>query len=437
MRGAGVEELAGCRVAAVDDYRLPEALFRPEGEALDPAELAGERAAEPAYGSAPRLGIYGKISEPKGTFDLLRALAALRSSGRSFHLLAMAHGWGSLEERFDQAVRELGLKDRVTRLPFLPHWRVPEFLRACRAVCFLERDFPIAGHTPTVPREVLACGRCLVASAEILRKQPLAGRLAHGYNCIAVEDVRNAEELCRALELALEAGAAERIGARGRQYAERREQLGQFPRDYEAVFAEVLEGSAAPAPAPVRDGLFWCRLAGERAGWMPDGDGEAFALATYERLLELRKEGRLGEPLLLDAVRFEIHAAGLLPDGGAGAQSLFRLRAGDPTRELAGMYPVAAPGLTLREFEHDVAALAEAHERGAPPWAAPAKPSCAAFLPGGRAFALSPEARTLLACCDGARTVAELAGEAGDGELDRAIRRTLVEWFETGLIGLD
>ena len=41
------------------------------------------------------------------------------------------------------------------QLPFLPHWRVPEFLRGCLAVCCLEQGFQITFHTPIIPREVL------------------------------------------------------------------------------------------------------------------------------------------------------------------------------------------------------------------------------------------------------------------------------------------
>ncbi len=90
---------------------------------------------------------------------------------------------------------ELGLADRVLQIPFLPHWRVPEFLRGCLAVCCLEQDFPIAFHTPIIPREVLLCGTCLVASTEVIRKLPYHERLPHGYGCVAMNDVNDIQAL--------------------------------------------------------------------------------------------------------------------------------------------------------------------------------------------------------------------------------------------------
>jgi glycosyltransferase involved in cell wall biosynthesis len=442
--GVGRDELAGCRIEdPVDDHPLPEGVFGPEGEVLDVQALAAEVAAQPdaaplrigaGLDAGPYLGIYGKISEPKGTFDLLPALAALRRRGREFHLLAMAHGWGGLEERFHEAIRELGLDDCVTQLPFLPPWRVPAFARRCQAVCFLERDFPIAGHVPAVPREVLASGRCLVASAPILRSQSQAGRLVHLYNCIAVKDVRNVDELAAQLEVALgDPHTAGRIGALGHHYSRRREQAHAFPRNYERLFADVIDGRA---PSELTRADFpWCQLAGALLEPPPEGEGEALALTVYTRLLKTGMQSDPRHGLLLDAVRFELHTSELLIDT-FDDDGLFRLRCEDPDRDLTTLRPAPAPGLTLRQFDHDVAVLAEAYERGAPPWDVPARTSWAAFLPGGRAFSLTPEAFDLLRCCDGNRTIGEMADELGEGELRETIRRTLVEWFEAGLIAL-
>jgi glycosyltransferase involved in cell wall biosynthesis len=425
--GVGRDELEGCRTEApADDHPLPSGVFTPEGEALDVAALAG---IGDDLDGVPCLGIYGKISDPKGSFDLLAALAALRRRGREFHLLAMAHGWGDLEERFQASVRQLGLEDCVTQLPFLPPWRVPAFLRRCRAVCFLERDFPIAGHVPTVPREVMACGRCLVASAEILRTQSQAGRLVHLYNCIAVEDVRDVDELSARLEIAIEdRQAAALIGARGHEFSKRRERTDGFARDYERLFADVLGGRAPSTPE--RASFPWCRLAGSYLKPPPEDEGELLALGVNARLLETEEPSDPRHRLLLDAARFELYTSGLALDSSAG-DALFRLRCEDPGRDLTTLKPAPAPGLTVRQFDHDIAALAKAYEEGAPPWDVPVRVSWAAFLPGGRAFMLTPHALTLLRCCDGARTIAELADELGD-----TVRNTLVEWFEAGLISL-
>src|SRR5262249_30346568 len=81
----------------------------------------------------------------------------------------------------------------ILQIPFLPHWRVPVFLHGCLAVCCLEQDFPIAIHSPIMPREVLMSGTCLVGATEIIRKLPSFWQLPHGYGCVATKDVNDVE----------------------------------------------------------------------------------------------------------------------------------------------------------------------------------------------------------------------------------------------------
>jgi hypothetical protein len=94
----------------------------------------------------------------------------------------LATGRANVEERFRVRAQELGLIDRVLQIPFLPHWRVPEFLRGCLAVCRLEQNFPIGFHSPITPLEVLLYGACLVGSTEVIRKLGLNdSTLVDGY----------------------------------------------------------------------------------------------------------------------------------------------------------------------------------------------------------------------------------------------------------------
>ncbi len=195
-----------------DDFRIPEAVFSPSGVVLDLPQVFADgmhdtRLTSLFRGSPtprqPILGIYGKLGEAKGTFHLLRALQVLKRRGQAVSLLVVGHGWKDREARFHQTIAELGLGDCVTQLPFLPHWRIPELIRLCQAVCFLECDFPLTFHAPTIPREVQACGGCLVASAAILREQYRSERLVHGYNCFAVRTVGDADALATTLGLAL------------------------------------------------------------------------------------------------------------------------------------------------------------------------------------------------------------------------------------------
>ena len=204
-------------------YALP-ASFTPDAAPLSAAEI--ERLAfgppgAPRPGRAldlglPVIGMYGKPGEAKGTYDLIAALGTLRAAGLGFNLLLLS-GAGQQQE-LGAAIMDAGLDDRTWTLPFLPHWRVPGFIRACTAVCFLERDFPIAIHGPVVAREVLSCGTCLVLSGEIHAKQKNPDQLIDGENIILVPDPKDREMLAKRLRTVIQdpAGAIE-IGRRGQR----------------------------------------------------------------------------------------------------------------------------------------------------------------------------------------------------------------------------
>src|SRR5258707_15398345 len=139
-----------------------------------------------------------------------------------------------MERRFRAQAQRLGLTDRILQIPFLPHWRVPEFLRGCLAVCCLEQDFPIVFHTPIMPRETLLCGACLIGSTEVIRKLRAYGGLVHGYGCVAIENVDDIDLLStRLADIARDPAPAAAVGARGREFARTLQQHVQFPRTLE------------------------------------------------------------------------------------------------------------------------------------------------------------------------------------------------------------
>jgi glycosyltransferase involved in cell wall biosynthesis len=163
------------------------------------------------------LGTYGKIGPKKGALELLAALPEVVAQGHDVVLLALVQGKSELDQRYVGAIRELGLADRVLRLPFIPPWRIPVFLRTCHALCSLEQDFPIRGHLPIVAYEIMAAGRCAVLSREIAEKHPAARRLTHGHNCLIVEDATNAKEIAAQIStLAAGRSLATSIGAAAR-----------------------------------------------------------------------------------------------------------------------------------------------------------------------------------------------------------------------------
>jgi glycosyltransferase involved in cell wall biosynthesis len=241
---------------------LPEQYFHPTAVPLDVNALLSaiaERLPRTFYDGAyhsscqrrfdpsrPTIGIYGKVGERKGSFDLIRALGKLKREGLAFNLLALTQGRAGA---IQQCVRELhdnALERDAWLLPFIPHWYVPNFIKACTAVCFLERDFPIPIHHPIVPREVLACGTCLVLSREIAEKQTYHEALRDAHNVFLV-DPRNLDELASALRRAIRDPArSHAIGANGRRelYSDMRSLEVMAPHLAQA-FADVHRDAAA------------------------------------------------------------------------------------------------------------------------------------------------------------------------------------------------
>ena len=121
--------------------------------------------------SLPTIGMYGKPGKVKGTPNLVDALCSLQEQGKKFNLIFLCGVSGDGPAQLRDYIWDRGVNHRTYMLPFLPHWLVPGFLRACTAVCVLENRFPIAIHQPATALEVLACGTCLVLSEEIRAKQ--------------------------------------------------------------------------------------------------------------------------------------------------------------------------------------------------------------------------------------------------------------------------
>lgn len=214
------------RVSLSGLFGVPVEYFNPDAQPLNVTALFEELThstneefqpgAELLAESLPRLGLYGKLGEFKGSLDLLHAMAQLIRDGFPFYLFAMCGGWG--KPRFSDLVRELGLTKYVRFLPFLPPWRVPGFIRGCTAVAFLERDFPIAAHGPTIPSEIIACGKCLVVSEEVARKQKFQMNIRNFKNVVIVPDPKQHDVLGQCLRFALEdPQRSNEIGRRGFQ----------------------------------------------------------------------------------------------------------------------------------------------------------------------------------------------------------------------------
>ncbi|GAA3436259.1 glycosyltransferase [Kutzneria kofuensis] len=239
-----------------DRVRTPPALpittaFAPSAPAMDLAAVIGELTAAGHPGlfarasfddTAPVIGMYGKMGELKGTLDLVAALGILRDRGSDAQLVLM--GGGVHWPRVKDAILAAGLGDRVWRLPFLAPWQVPGFVRRCDAVCFLERGFAIPQHGPRVAAEILACGRPLVVSGEIVAKQPFRDRMVDGENHFLVPDPRDHVKLADVLAGVLaDRAAAVAVGLAGARLVERPAEA-QIATGYERALAfSSVEGS--------------------------------------------------------------------------------------------------------------------------------------------------------------------------------------------------
>src|SRR5262245_3038079 len=413
----------------------------------------------------PHFGVYGKLGERKGSFSLLGAMHRLKRSGPDTGLVVLAQGDPRTQERFRKEASELGLADRILQLPFIPHWRVPEFLRDCLAVCCLEQNFPIGVHSPIIPREVLMAGTCLVGSTEVIRKLPTYDRLPHGYGCIAVEDVNNIDVLSERLAaIADEPDTAAAIGRRGHRFAAELQHGMQSPQVLERILAAAVARqpiSRRPAESEKAEpGRF--RLTSLAAARMTEagnqdldaqsGDGDlAWArrvLASIER--SILAGDASGRPLAL-AVRTEIivAAAEEEADGAAPqtmADPLFRLRLKRwalKDGELAGLVPLRDASLRIVEFDYDVSEfLGVAGVADFPVTVTPGRSYIVVFgrSQHERREPLLVDALTssILHLSDGTRTAGAIADAMGSGH-DASAEKT-ISWienlFQLGLLSL-
>jgi glycosyltransferase involved in cell wall biosynthesis len=400
VRSYGV---TGAQIVTGFAFGLPKIAFRPDAAPADLnqmlfsarlrwADAQGALASlvAPLEPGLPVLGLYGKIGEQKGSFDLLHAARLLVDQGFAFHLVVLGRGWQEAE--FGRLIAELGLARYVRMHPFIPHWRIPSFIRACDAVAFLERDFAIQAHTPTIPLEVLSCGACLIVSEEVLRKQMFRALARQHENLIVVGDPRDHGELARAIRFALENPARARsIGLAGHLLTEDLPDVAGYINGLEQVLQSVI---AEPAPAPARLGveerderlepmdvadrlypyttalLGPARLQVARAALSGSMIGSEsiepreFAVAVGERLRDAVESHGLDH--VRDVCRYELLMHNWAAERDQAKEATGGAAAFDPA-ELALTSRICLRGdFAVESFEHDVEELAQMITRGEP-----------------------------------------------------------------------
>ena len=466
------------QIAFGGGYTLPETLFTPDGPVIDLKSLIGELgSADPVgdtlwgdfTGERNYFGVYGKLGETKGSFALLAAMHRLKLAGVNVGLVALAHGKPDVEGKFREMAQELGLTDRILQLPFLPHWRVPEFLRGCLAVCCLEQDFPIRIHSPMVAREALLCGCCLVASREVLRKLPEYDRLPSGYGCVAVDNVHDAGELAQRLaDIANDPAPAAAVGVRGRDFACRLERQTDFARRLDEILTVAAarkrvtatsSNNASKAGCP--DDPFQltqlCADALQKAttGKRSPTQGQIDIAQARTIVGAIRKAAAKGVPNLkplIPAIEIEItvataeRALGEIREGET-QKAFVRLDIGRwalDSNDFAQLLPIQNPHLNIVKFEFDVAHYLTSRKVSEFPAVVAKRPSyVVVFAPaeGRRSEPLLVDSATalILRLSEGKLTARQIATRLASEEGAAIIEDNLAwieELFRRGLIGL-
>jgi glycosyltransferase involved in cell wall biosynthesis len=457
------------RIAAGGGFTLPEELFTPIGPALDLSALREEVDHDPyvndqfwgAFSAErPYFGVCGKLGDRKGSFALLAAMARLKHAGLDVGLVALAHGQPAVEERFRAEVLDLRLDDRVLQIPFLPHWRVPEFLRGCLAVCCLEQDFPISIHSPIIPFEVLLCGKCLVGSTEVIRKLPEYSRLPNGYGCVAMENVNDIGKLTERLAaIVADPFLAPVVGARGYAFALELQKETAFPGNLEQILADAASGQRKPLVSQEdsddtgdhNDGFLLTRLAsvmfaasGDKRPNPPFNRSRADLIHARAVLKKVEREifsGRPGLDSIAAAVRIEIALAEAEIEydpavDDDNSDPLFRLqirRWAMQDSELAGLVPIRDRRLRVLEFDFDVREFQGVQTIDDLPIVPTRGRSYLAVFAGsgGREPVLiDPLTAHILELCDGTRSVAGVLKILNEKGTPEGIDFDHFEWIE-------
>lgn len=118
-------------------------------------------------GQEPIFGFYSKFTLGKNIRNIVDAFANYRklySSG----LLWLVGGPIANSINVLELIEAAGVEPFVANTPFLPNWRVPEFINACSCIVYMKDGYKVDGHGSIVPREVLSCGCHIIVTAESL-----------------------------------------------------------------------------------------------------------------------------------------------------------------------------------------------------------------------------------------------------------------------------
>lgn len=173
----------------------------------------------------PIITYIGKINyywKTKGLYEFLEAVKGIKND---FLLLFVANGKGLLE--FQNLIQEKDLEKHSIFLGFIPPWKIPSVIKLSTCVVVPEREFPIQYHTPILPREVMAVGKCLILSKELYNKR-CYGNLINGENVLLV-DPKDVKEFRKIIEkVIIQPDTASKIGQTAYKLARQTENFNEY-----------------------------------------------------------------------------------------------------------------------------------------------------------------------------------------------------------------
>lgn len=180
--------------------------------------------------NTPIISYIGKIGMAKGIFELIMALNKIKEN---FALLLVANG--PYIEKIRAMIKGTKIKKRCIFMGFLPPWRIPGVIRTSTCVVHPEKGFPIKGHAPILPREVMATGRCSVISDELYEKRAFR-EISDGIHTVVVNPSDTSEFKSKLKSLIKEPDHAYEIGREARKLSERKEDFKGYLNHVEKLY---------------------------------------------------------------------------------------------------------------------------------------------------------------------------------------------------------
>lgn len=184
--------------------------------------------------NAPIITYIGKAEITKGIYELIEGASRIKDD---FFLLFVSKGKGLLQ--FQKFVKKRGLERKTIFVDFLPPWKIPAVIKRSTCVVVLEHDFPIKQHSPILPREVMAVGKCLILSEEIYNKGIY--QTACNERCLIVVNPKDIQQLKEKLEnIIRKPSYAEEIGQNAFKFSKKIERFDEYIDDNISLYEQII-----------------------------------------------------------------------------------------------------------------------------------------------------------------------------------------------------